>query len=255
MTEAPMLRRSHIHPVELSSSVPGQSTPLDHWMLSRLQQAAGASSLRFVLWDGFECGSGPSVARILIKTRAALLGLLWRADLYFGEAYMFDGLEVEGDLVAALEEIYRSFPLEWQEARSWSWSDSNGIGRSRHNVHHHYDLGNSFYRLWLDREMVYTCAYFPRPDCTLEQAQIAKMELVCRKLRLRPGERVVEAGCGWGALALYMAREHGVSVRAFNLSSEQIAYARERAAREHLNDRVEFIEDDYRNITGSCDAF
>src|SRR5262245_12586762 len=118
MTEAPMLRRSHIHPVELSSSVPGQSTPLDHWMLSRLQQAAAGSWRPLVLWDGFECGSGPSVARVVIKTWGALLGLLWRADLYFGEAYMFDGLEVEGDLGAAREEIYRGFRLEWQEARS-----------------------------------------------------------------------------------------------------------------------------------------
>ncbi len=96
--------------------------------------------------------------------------------------------------------------------------------------------------------MVYTCAYFPTPTATLEEAQIAKMEHVCRKLRLRPGERVIEAGCGWGALARYMASRYGVHVRAFNISREQIDYARERARQEGLSDRVEFIEDDYRNI-------
>src|SRR5262249_41376116 len=117
------------------------------------------------------------------------------------------------------------------------------------------DLGNDFYRLWLDREMVYTCAYFPTPDATLEQAQIAKMDLVCRKLHLEAGDRVIEAGCGWGALALFMARHYGVSVRAFNISSDQIAYARIRARDEGLADRVEFIEDDYRNVRGECDAF
>jgi cyclopropane-fatty-acyl-phospholipid synthase len=257
MWEDLMLKRSHIHPFELerSPSARSPSTPLDHWLLRRLQLAAGASLLRFVLWDGFEWGTGPSTARIVIKTRAALIGLLWRADLYFGEAYMFDELDVEGDLVEALEEIYRTFPLEWQESRSWSLTDANALGRARHNVHHHYDLGNHFYQLWLDPEMLYTCAYFPEADCSLESAQLAKMELVCRKLRLRPGERVVDAGCGWGALALYMAREHGVSVRAFNISAEQIAYARERAAREKMAGRVEFVEDDYRNITGSFDAF
>jgi cyclopropane-fatty-acyl-phospholipid synthase len=131
----------------------------------------------------------------------------------------------------------------------------HGRRAARHNIHHHYDLGNDFYRLWLDREMVYTCAYFPSPGTSLEDAQRAKMEYVCRKLDLRPHDRVVEAGCGWGALALYMARHHGVTVRAFNISREQIRYARERALAEGLSNRVEFIEDDYRNITGSFDVF
>jgi cyclopropane-fatty-acyl-phospholipid synthase len=81
------------------------------------------------------------------------------------------------------------------------------------------------------------------------------MDLVCRKLHLSPGERVVEAGCGWGSLALFMAREYGARVRAFNVSKEQIAYARERAAREGLAGRVEFVEDDYRSATGTCDVF
>ena len=89
----------------------------------------------------------------------------------------------------------------------------------------------------------------------LKRRQTAKLDLVCRKLDLKPGERVVEAGCGWGSLALFMARHYGVRVRAFNISSEQIAYARERAAAEGLTDRVEFIQDDYRHVQGSCDAF
>ena len=103
--------------------------------------------------------------------------------------------------------------------------------------------------------MQYTCAYFETPELSLEQAQLAKLEHVCRKLRLRPGQQVIEAGSGWGGLARYMAQHHGVSVRAFNISREQIAWAREHAAREGLADRVEYIEDDYRNITGRCDAF
>ena len=125
---------------------------------------------------------------------------------------------------------------------------------ARENVHDHYDLGNEFYRLWLDPEMVYTCAYFPAPDATLEEAQTAKMDLVCRKLQLEPGERVIEAGCGWGSLALFMAKHYGVTVRAFNISSEQIAYARARAMAEGLADRVEFIEEDYRRVQGTCDV-
>jgi cyclopropane-fatty-acyl-phospholipid synthase len=126
---------------------------------------------------------------------------------------------------------------------------------SRNNIHRHYDLGNDFYRLWLDEQLVYTCAYFPTPSATLEAAQHAKLDYVCRKLQLRPGERVVEAGCGWGALALHMARHYGVSVKAFNISHEQISFARRRAAEFGVSGKVEFVEDDWRNISGTFDAF
>jgi cyclopropane-fatty-acyl-phospholipid synthase len=135
------------------------------------------------------------------------------------------------------------------------FKQSNSLRGSRHNIHRHYDIGNDFYKLWLDPQLVYTCAYYPTPSATLEEAQIAKMDYVCRKLRLQPGETVIETGCGWGALSLYMAREYGVSVKAYNISHEQIAFARERAQQEGLSHRVEFIEDDYRNVTGKFDVF
>src|SRR6185369_10516320 len=99
----------------------------------------------------------------------------------------------------------------------------NTLAGSRDNSHHHYDIGNPFYSLWLGRTMAYTCAYYPTEDATLDEAQVAKMDHVCRKLRLKAGESVVEAGCGWGTLALHMARNYGVRVRAFNISREQVA--------------------------------
>src|SRR4029078_8853473 len=102
-------------------------------------------------------------------------------------------------------------------------------GRAQASVRRHYDLGNDFYARWLDRDMIYTCAYFPRADATLEEAQIAKLDLVCRKLRLTPGEIVFEAGCGWGALALHMARNYGVTVRASNISPQPTHSPSERA--------------------------
>src|SRR5262245_37140635 len=166
---------------------------------------------------------------------------------------MFGAVEIQGDLLAALEAIYRAVVIK---PKPWRlWHRATDLHGAQENVHHHYDLGNDFYRLWLDRQMVYTCAYFPSDDCTLEAAQIAKMALVCRKLRLSRGERVVEAGCGWGTLAIFMAKHFGVSVRAFNISREQIAYARRRAVEEQIADRVEFVEDDYRNVRGTYDAF
>ena len=122
--------------------------------------------------------------------------------------------------------------------------------QSRKNIHHHYDLGNDFYRLWLDDEMTYTCAYFTNPGMSLEEAQVAKMDHVCKKLRLRSGEKVVEAGCGWGGFARHMALNYGVRVCSYNISSEQIEFAKTRARKEGFQDRVEYILDDYRNIKG-----
>ena len=190
----------------------------------------------------------------MFKCRQALLGWAWDPDLNFGETYRSGAVEIRGDLLATLEAVYRGLgrakPRPW-----WLWRTSNSESAARENVHRHYDMGNDFYRLWLDAEMQYTCAYFPAPDWTLEEAQIAKMDLVCRKLGLQEGERVVEAGCGWGSLALFMARQYGVSVRAFNISHEQIAFARRRAKEEGLAGRVTFVEDDYRNIRGAYEAF
>jgi cyclopropane-fatty-acyl-phospholipid synthase len=193
-------------------------------------------------------------AAILFKNRPALLAWVRDPELNFGETYMSGAVEIEGDLVSLLEAIYRNW-TGGANRRWWMPQQRNHTAAAKENVHHHYDLGNTFYRQWLDREMLYTCAYFPTPDATLEEAQTAKMDLVCRKLRLRPGERVVEAGCGWGSFALFMARQYGVAVRAFNISREQIAYARERARAEGLSGLVEFVEDDYRSVRGEYDVF
>jgi cyclopropane-fatty-acyl-phospholipid synthase len=181
------------------------------------------------------------------------------AELRFGDAYADGRIEVDGDLLELVESVFRTPADGWIARTGTRWRRlrrrHNSRSRARANVHHHYDLGNDFYALWLDPEMVYTCGYFPRPDVGLDAAQVAKMEHVARKLRLRPGETVLEAGCGWGALALHLARRHGVRVRACNVSGEQLAWARARAQREGLAGRVEFVEDDYRNLTGRYDAF
>jgi cyclopropane-fatty-acyl-phospholipid synthase len=232
------------------------STFVERWALSRIQQSVASARVRFMLWDGFEAPSatGEAVGTIIFKNRGALFSWVWDPDLNFGEAYMFGAVELRGDLLAMLVEIYRAIGTSAPRS-GWLWQRSNDLEAARENVHRHYDLGNDFYRLWLDREMVYTCGYFPQPESTLEDAQIAKMDRVCRKLDLRPGDRVVEAGCGWGSLALFMARQYGVTVRAFNVSGAQIAYARDRAKQEGLADRVEFVEDDYRNVRGAYDVF
>ena len=184
------------------------------------------------------------------------------------EVLWMDRPRMEAWLVAegALEEFCDTIYSHWPRSGSsgvaarllaWylDWTQRRSQRAARKNIRRHYDLGNEFYRMWLDEEMLYTCAFFPSEEATLEEAQVAKMERVARKLELEAGERVVDAGCGWGAFALYVARAHGCRVRAFNISEEQIAWARRRCRELGLEGRVEFVLDDYRNITGTYDAF
>ncbi|MBI1312484.1 methyltransferase domain-containing protein [bacterium] len=237
---------------------------VERWLVRRLRRLTGEPAIDIELWDG-EClparSDGRSFGRIRINDRQTLWRLWPDPQLKFGEAYSDGRIDVDGDLAETLGELNRSLSQSQSQQSAWWWHlPSRLIGAlqhrsANHNVHHHYDLGNDFYRLWLDEQLVYTCAYFADPEMSLEEAQVAKFEHVCRKLRLQPGERVIEAGCGWGGLAIHMARQYGVSVRALNLSHEQIVEARRLAKLAGVSDRVEFIEDDWRNITGQCDAF
>jgi cyclopropane-fatty-acyl-phospholipid synthase len=230
--------------------------------MRRILRGLGDPPMRMVLWGEEEVSTANEtpLATVRIPDRGTLLRLITSPELEFGDGYAEGRIGVEGDLIPLIETVFRTnhnvgvVPV-WVQAIRRGARRRRSLRRSKDNVHHHYDIGNEFYRLWLDEEMVYTCAYFPTAEASLEEAQRAKMDHVCRKVRLRPGERVVEAGCGWGSLALHMARHYGVNVRAFNISAEQIAYARDRARREGLERQVEFVEDDYRNISGTHDAF
>jgi cyclopropane-fatty-acyl-phospholipid synthase len=233
--------------------------PPDRWLAAQVQQTIDPAAVRLELWDGSStfAGSRAPIGDLVVRDRRTLVGLALNPDLWFGEAYMSGRLEVRGPLEPVVEALSRltSGRPSWRERLRMAFAGANSLPNSRDNVHHHYDLGNAFYQLWLDRELVYTCAYFAEPQMSLDAAQIAKLDLVCRKLRLRPGDTVVEAGCGWGALALHMARRYGARVKAFNVSREQLEYARSRASREGLAGQVEFIDDDYRNVSGQFDAF
>lgn len=247
------------------TSLQPESRSLEGRMLHTLLHAFGNPPVQFALWTGERVmtGAADPVATLHVPDRRTLMRLCADPDVQFGELYSVGKIQVEGDLGQLIEALYRgaanpgrnSVTLARRLAHWLHRRPANTLDGSRENIHHHYDIGNEFYSLWLGATMAYTCAYFPTPDATLDQAQLAKMEHVCRKLQLRAGESVVEAGCGWGSLALYMARHHGVKVTAFNISREQIAYARQRAQAEGLADRVQFVEDDYRNINGAFDAF
>ncbi|HEX4648780.1 MAG TPA: cyclopropane-fatty-acyl-phospholipid synthase family protein, partial [Steroidobacteraceae bacterium] len=242
------------------TAAPGEARA--SWLLRRVASFLGDPPVEFAVRGGARLHAGPApVARVTFASRATLVSILPDPWVRLGDAYSDGSLSIEGDLVELLEAVYRASANA--ERPSWLRRAANLVHRprlntlsgSRDNIHHHYDIGNDFYALWLGDTMAYTCAYYPTPSATLDEAQIAKMHHVCRKVRLRSGESVVEAGCGWGTLALHMARHYGVRVRAFNISHQQVAYARERAAREGLSGLVEYVEDDYRSISGHYDAF
>ena len=243
------------------------SSTLDQFLVKKLLEHSGNPRIVIRLWDGesFSTCTESPIATMSIHSRPAFRRMLKQSEIGFGDGYSDGLIEVEGDLCEFLCEIYRAKKsvkngstdlLKLYDKLAKKKPRDNTISGSKSNIHHHYDLGNDFYSLWLDQEaMQYTCAYYPIDGMTLEQAQVAKMEHVCRKLMLQPGQTVVEAGCGWGGLARYMAKNYGVNVKSYNISHEQIVFATERAKSEGLDDLVEFVEDDYRNIKGSFDVF
>ena len=207
-------------------------------------------------------GSGRQV-RVCITSRSWLWRLL-DADLRLGEAYMDGALLVEegdiGDLLILFMENAREAnwpaPVRWLEGLRhiaarlpFRLGGGNTRRRARRNVAHHYDLDGRLYELFLDPDRQYSCAYFETPDCDLEQAQLAKKRHLAAKLRIRPGMRILDIGCGWGGLALYLAQVYDqVQVVGITLSTEQLEHARARAERLGLSDRVEFRLQDYRDI-------
>ena len=265
-TQSGSVERNKLGVVAKSAGKPNSVNLLDRWLLRQMSALVGHPPFIASLWDGVEYmhqTEQPALAHLKFKDRGSLYWLLLDPELHFGDLYSTGRLEVDGDLLLFLETAYRSMAISLPNslfskfAKTWmNRPRANSMHGSKTNIHHHYDLGNKFYELWLDKEaMQYTCAYFPDPDMSIEQAQIAKLHHVCRKLQLKPGDSVVEAGCGWGGLSRFMAKHYGVTVKAYNISHEQIVYARSKALQEGLADRVEYVEDDYRNIEGEYDVF
>lgn len=239
-------------------------TGFDRRLILWIMSQVGNPRISIRLWNGdeFPVTEAKPVACMEFRHRRAVLELLRSPSVGFGECYSKGLIEIHGDFLSFVNEITTAITHKRDKGyygpkiRSLLYAmRPNTPIRSQHNVHHHYDLGNEFYKLWLDKRMVYTCAYYDTPEATLAEAQVAKLDHICRKLRLRPGQNVIDAGCGWGALALHMAEHYGVNVTAYNNSKEQVAFARERAAGKTLDGQVRYIEDDYRDIDQRCDAF
>lgn len=222
------------------------------------------------LWDGsYARGGAGAPATLTFRRPDALRDLVLRRDLVrLGEAYLLGAVEVDGQMDIAFD------IADFLERRRPSWAerlrlmsialrlprtasraplegtraDSAARANSTASIAHHYDVSNDFYRLWLDPEMVYSCAYFRDAAQPLADAQCDKLDYICRKLRLEPGQHLLDIGCGWGALALWAARRYGVRVHGITLSEAQYGLARERVAREGFADRVRVELRDYRDL-------
>jgi cyclopropane-fatty-acyl-phospholipid synthase len=232
---------------------------MDRWLVRQITSKLGESPVRIALWNDPDITPRDRTVLMRIRDPGALWQLVVNPELHFGDLYSAGRIDVRGDLLVLLNEAYR-YTTENKALATWLARSRRlaapDLSEARRNIHHHYDISNDFYELWLDREALqYTCAYYAEQSMTIEQAQQAKMHHVCRKLQLKPSETVVEAGGGWGGFALFMAKNYGARVRSFNISKEQIEHARAWAVREGLQDAVEFVEDDYRNMTGTYDAF
>ncbi len=217
-----------------------------------------------VTWDGGErrYGEGEPIFVLELRTQQAATDVVTRGTLGFGEAYMRGDLEVQGDLQALLAFAWhpavKDLDLSARDKAKLLGSflrGRNNARRSRENVAHHYDLGNDFYRLWLDRSMTYSCAYWADDCATLEEAQEAKYEHLCRKLHLEEGDRLVDIGCGWGGMLAYAARTYGATGVGYTLSTEQADWANDRLRAEGLYPDVHVELQDYREARGRFDKF
>lgn len=235
-------------------------------LLIRLLSAAkGDGTLNLVTVDGkhHRIGSGPPKLTLRLHDRAVERDLLINPRLRFGEAYMEGRLSIEGGTIYDLLSILMS-GSEVQGALGRAVEalspilrraqQYNPMRRSRRNVEHHYNLSREFYELFLDRDMQYSCAYFSEPGMSLDDAQEAKKRHIAAKLLLVPGMRVLDIGCGWGGMALYLARHTGAQVTGITLSSEQFEVAKRRAVEAGLAERVTFELQDYREFASNHPA-
>ncbi|WP_192984304.1 C17 cyclopropane fatty acid synthase CfaB [Pseudomonas sp. EggHat1] len=206
--------------------------------------------LRLKLWDGKQIDLGPKPRVTLVVKDPTLVTQLAHPSLdALGAAYVEGRVDLEGSIEEAIEvgDALSTALLGDESAPAQHYLAHDKLSDAE-AVSYHYDLSNEFYQLWLDRDMVYSCAYFETGQEDLDQAQQAKLRHLCRKLRLQPGDRLLDVGCGWGGLARFAAREFGVEVYGITLSHAQLELGLQRVAEEGLEGRVTLERLDYRDL-------
>ncbi|MCB1472155.1 MAG: class I SAM-dependent methyltransferase [Rhodobiaceae bacterium] len=242
------------------------------WLLKFfLSKAIKKGRLVVIDHDGtrHEFGSGVDGPHVVLRFTDSKIAfdIARNPDLAVGEGYMHGRIEFEdGSTIRDLLMLYAANKKPGARPHGWynrmlyntrlllrPLHQANPLGLAAKNTRHHYDISGDFYRMWLDEEMNYTCAYFRDPSNSLEQAQRDKLDHVATKLQLKRGMTVVDLGCGWGAAAIHFARHYGCDVTGINVSPEQLAFARARVKDLGLEDKVRFVECDYREAQGQYD--
>jgi cyclopropane-fatty-acyl-phospholipid synthase len=270
--------------MDRNSTEPQRAYPdalrVKHILDQMFQGYTGCLGVRF--WNGetITLGRGSPAATIVFNTAKSFRNFVLRRDaLHFAEAHVQGDVDVEGDLYALLmqkahlpsltpsmRELFAllltvfSFnggsaqagdshvPARWSKPLQAFFSRRQSKALNREAISFHYDVSNDFYRLWLDEQMLYSCAYFDHPDESLEQAQCDKLDHICRKLRLKPGERLLDIGCGWGALICWAAQHYGVSAHGITLSRQQYEHAKNKIRDLGIEGQVTVELRDYRDL-------
>ena len=225
--------------------------PIDH-ILGSLSRKVSAP-LRLVLWDGreYKLSESPSVTlRLKDKRTAAVLAR--PSFLSLAEAYISGDADIEGDMRDAIRSAEALARVRFKALFAGGDRSRHSRSEDRDAIRRHYDVSDEFYALWLDPRMVYSCAYFRAASDSLEQAQLQKLDHICTKLRLAPGERFLDIGCGWGALAMRAAERYGVHATGITLSENQFRLANERIRAAGLQGRCRVLLEDYRDHGGAA---
>lgn len=234
------------------------------------------------LWEGtvWSAGRSASPEFTLVLTHPGALRNMFMppSELNLGESFIYGDFDVEGDLIAAfpLVDIFEALDLSLGDKLGLAWKlrslpqerpprngrqaarisgPTHSRERDQEAISYHYDVSNEFYALWLDRRMVYSCAYFVEPDEDVHTAQERKLNYICRKLRLEPGERLLDIGCGWGGLVIHAAKHYGVEALGITLSQPQVELAQRRIKEAGLGNRCRVVYEDYRDVDPGADPF
>ena len=273
------------HPSVPEDVMPSTNTVADR-LATLIRDTVGIDlPVRVRAWDGSEAGPADGPV-LVIRSKRALRRLLWApGELGLARAYVTGDIDVEGDLADGFRRVWalaRSRPTtgislsvsaKLKAARSAAALGAIGLApkppasearlngrlhtrlRDRAAISHHYDLSNEFYELLLDQHMAYSSAYFTHPDQSLHDAQTAKLDLICRKLDLKPGMRLLDVGCGWGSLILHAAQHYGVHATGITLSAQQRDFIAKRIADRGLSDKIEVRLQDYREFAETGESF
>jgi len=215
-------------------------------------------------WDGTKekYGSGKKKFKLILKNKGVINRILGEGSIGFGEEFMKGNILIEGDLQDLLKmeygQNYISFKLSLKDKLKLFHNYISSLGtilNSKRNISYHYDIGNDFYSLWLDRTLTYSCAYFKKENDSLDRAQLNKYEHISKKLQLKKGETLVDIGCGWGGMMFYAAENYGVKCEGYTLSEEQYNYLVNEIKKRNLADSLKVYLKDYREARGKFDKF